>query len=120
MKQGTDRNTGRLISGVPYLWQRLSDVIATPIGSLVGRRDFGSRLFEMLDRNVDSGFYMDTYIRLAEAINNRANGLDDFRLSTMRVDRPAPAQVEIYISGQLLVDGKALDVELEGILYGRD
>lgn len=120
MKQGTDRNTGRLISGVPYLWQRLSDVIATPLGSLVGRRDFGSRLFEMLDRNVDSGFYMDTYIRLAEAINNKANGLDDFRLSTMRVDRPAPAQVEIYISGQLLVDGQALDVELEGILYGRD
>lgn len=119
MKQGTDRNTGRLISGVPYLWQRLSDVIATPIGSLVGRRDFGSRLFEMLDRNVDSGFYMDTYIRLAEAINNKANGLDDFRLSTMRVDQPALGQVEIYINGQLLVDGQAQDVELEGIVYGR-
>lgn len=119
MRQGTDRNTGRLIGGVPYLWQRLSDVIATPIGSLVGRRDFGSRMFEMLDRNVDSGFYMDTYIRLAEAVNNKANGLDDFRLSTMRVDRPAPNHVEIYISGQLLVDGQALDVELEGIAYGR-
>lgn len=120
MKQGTDRNTGRLISGVPYLWQRLSDVIATPIGSLVGRRDFGSRLFEMLDRNVDSGFYMDAYVRLAEAINNKGNGLEDFRLSTMRVDQPAPHHVVIYISGQLLVDGKAFDVELEGIAYGRN
>ncbi|MEH6353814.1 hypothetical protein FBY06_14011 [Pseudomonas sp. SJZ085] len=119
MKQGTDRNTGRLISGIPYLWQRLSDVISTPVGSLVGRRDFGSRLFEMLDRNVDSGFYMETYIRLAEAINNKANGLDDFRLSTMRVDQPAPNHVELFISGQLLIDGQARDVELEGIAYGR-
>jgi phage baseplate assembly protein W len=120
MKQGTDRNTGRLISGVPYLWQRLSDVISTPVGSLVGRREFGSRLFEMLDRNVDGSFYMDAYIRLAEAINNPANGLDDFTLATMRVDQPAQHHVEIYISGRLLVDGRALDVELEGIPYARN
>jgi uncharacterized protein len=115
MKQGTDRNTGRLISGVPYLWQRLSDVIATPVGSLVGRRDFGSRMFEMLDRNVDSGFYMDAFVRLAEAINNPANGLDDFRLSTMRVERPADHHVEIYLSGYLLDGDSATPVELEGV-----
>lgn len=115
MKQGTDRNTGRLISGVPYLWQRLSDVIATPVGSLVGRRDFGSRMFEMLDRNVDSGFYMDAFVRLAEAINNPANGLDDFRLTTMRVERPAEHNVEIYLSGYLLDGDSAMPVELEGV-----
>jgi len=115
MKQGTDRNTGRLISGVPYLWQRLSDVIATPVGSLVGRRDFGSRMFEVLDRNVDSGFYMDAFVRLAEAINNPANGLDDFRLSTMRVERPAEHHVEIYLSGFLLDGDSNTPVDLEGI-----
>ncbi|HHG4777643.1 TPA: hypothetical protein ACPWIL_006079 [Pseudomonas aeruginosa] len=119
MKRGTDRNTGRLISGAPYLWQRLADVIATPIGSLVGRRAFGSRLFELLDRNVDSAFYMDAYVRLAEAINNKANGLDDFRLSTMRVDQPTPHHVEIFISGHLLDDGQLVPVELEAIPYGR-
>ena len=115
MKSGTDRNTGRLISGVPYLWQRLSDVCGTPVGSLVGRRDFGSRVFEMLDRNVDGGFYMDTFVRLAEAINNPANGLDDFRLSTMRVEKPAEHQVEIYLSGYLLDGDNASPVELERV-----
>jgi uncharacterized protein len=101
MKQGTDRNTGRLISGVPYLWQR--------------RRDFGSRMFEMLDRNVDPGFYMDAFVLLAEAINNPANGLDDFRLSTMRVERPAEHHVEIYLSGYLLDGDGSTPVDLEGI-----
>lgn len=120
MKSGTDRKTGRLISGVPYLWQRLSDVIATPVGELVGRREFGSRLFEMLDRNIDSAFYMDAFVRLAEAINSPANGLDDFRLSTMRVEKPADHHVEIYLSGYLLDGDTASPVELEGItLYDR-
>lgn len=115
MKQGTDRNTGRLISGVAYLWQRLSDVISTPVGSLVGRRDFGSRMFEMLDRNVGEDFYMDAFVRLAEAINNPANGLDDFRLSTMRVERPAEHHVEIYLSGFLLDGDSTTPVDLERI-----
>lgn len=120
MKSGTDRKTGRLISGVPYLWQRLTDVIATPVGELVGRREFGSRLFEMLDRNIDSAFYMDAFVRLAEAINSPANGLDDFRLSTMRVEKPAEHHVEIYLSGYLLDGDSASPVELEGItLYDR-
>lgn len=119
MKQGMDRKTGRLITGVAYLWQRLADVVATPVGSLVERRDFGSRMFEMQDRNVDQSFYMDAFIRLAEAINNPVNGLDDFKLTTMRVD-PISAGVEIFISGQLIDDeGAAVAVDLEGIPYGR-
>lgn len=116
MKQGMDRVTGRLIGGIPYLWQRLSDVISTPIGSLVGRRDFGSRLFELLDRNVDSEFHMDAFVRLAEAINNKANGLDDFRLLTMRVEVVASNHIELFLNGLLYEQGKASAVELERIL----
>jgi phage baseplate assembly protein W len=115
MKQGTDRNSGKLISGIPYLWQRLSDVISTPRGSVVGRRDFGSQLFEMVDRNVDSGFYMEAYVRLAEAINSPANGLEDFQLSTMRVERVGDHHVEIYLAGVLLDGDTTASVELEGI-----
>jgi len=115
MKQGMDRRSGRLISGIPYLWQRLSDVISTPRGSVVGRRDFGSELFEMIDRNVDSGFYMEAYVRLAEAINSPANGLEDFRLTTMRVEQVSEHHVDIYLAGVLLDGDTSSPVELEGI-----
>lgn len=120
MKSGTDRITGRLITGVPYLWQRLSDVISTPVGALVGRREFGSRMFEVLDRNVDGDFFMDAFVRLAEAVNNKANGLDDFRLSTMRIEKPAANHIELILAGDLLDDGVRVSVELEPINYGRD
>ena len=115
MKTGTDRLTGAEIGGIPYLRQRLYDVINTPLGSLVGCREFGSRLYELVDRNVDARFHMDAYIRLSEAINNPANGLDDFKLTEMLVEREGPNHFSITVSGTT-ADGET--VEMDGIIYG--
>ena len=108
MKKGTDRNTGRPLGGVDYLRQRLADVINTPLGSLVGARDFGSRMYQMTDRNIDRRYYMDCYTRLAEAINNPANGLDDFKLSEMTVTPLGNGQIEHTISGDILSNGEPI------------
>jgi hypothetical protein len=117
MKTGMNSDTGQSMTGIPYLRQRLRDVINTPVGSIVGRRDFGSRLYQMVDHNVDSTFQMDAYIRLAEAINNSANGLDDFQLSEMRMQRISRRHIEISLTGVYLPTGE--EIELDGIdLYG--
>lgn len=119
MKSGMNADTGEVLTGVPYLRQRLRDVINTPLGTVVGRRDFGSRLFEMVDHNVDSRFQMDGYVRLADAINNPANGLDDYRLTEMRLVRISSSHIEISLSGVYLPTGEP--IELDGIdLYGRN
>jgi len=119
MKSGMNAATGEVITGVPYLRQRLADVINTPLGSIVGRRDFGSMLFELIDRNVDSRFQMDAYVRLANAINNKANGLDDFKLDQMSIVRLAKHHIQISVSGDHLVTDES--VQLDGIdLYGRN
>lgn len=115
MKTGTNRDTGAAIGGIPYLRQRLYDVINTPLGSLVGRRDFGSRFYELVDRNVDARFHMEAYIRLSDAINNPANGLEDFRLSEMVVEREGPAHFSITIVGST---SEVETVEMDGIIYG--
>jgi phage baseplate assembly protein W len=115
MKQGTDRVTGKTLTGTPYLRQRLADVINTPLGSVVGARDFGSRIFEMVDHNVDRRFYMNVYVRLAESINNPANGLEDFKLSEMTVESLGNNQLEFKIIGNALIDGKP--IEFQGIIY---
>lgn len=113
MKTGMNAATGEVMTGIPYLRQRLSDVINTPLFTIVGRRDFGSRMFEMVDHNVDSRFQMDAYIRLAEAINNPANGLDDFQLTEMRMERISDSNVEISLTGVYLPTGSV--IELDGI-----
>lgn len=119
MKTGMNTLTGKSITGMPYLRQRLQDVINTPKGSIVGRRDFGSTLYEMVDKNVDSRFRMDLYVRLADAISDKSNGLDDFRLSEMRMARVADNHIEISLSGVYMPTGEP--IELEGIeLNGRN
>lgn len=117
MKIGMNKDTGETMTGVAYLRQRLYDVINTPLGSIPGARDFGSNLYEMLDRNVDSNFYMDAYERLADAINNPANGLDDFKLSEMLINRQEAHHYTIRLSGIMLINGEP--VTLDGIsLHG--
>ncbi|NRD72712.1 hypothetical protein HQQ94_05500 [Shewanella sp. VB17] len=114
MKTGTDRESGRLIGGVAYLRQRLADVINTPLGSLVARREFGSRMHEMTDRSIGRRFYMDAYVRLTEAVNNPVNGLDDFKLDEMTVSPAGDGRVEIGLSGTYLSNGKP--ITMEGII----
>lgn len=118
MKQGTDAQSGKTLGGLAYLRQRFNDVINTPLGALVGARDFGSRLHELVDRNIDPGFEMQCYIRLAEAVANPVNGLDDFVLREMRAKPSGEGQVRIDITGDWRESGAPID--LEGLtLYAR-
>jgi phage baseplate assembly protein W len=47
------RHTGTSIYDTDHLRQSIIDILTTPIGSRVMRRDYGSNLFKLLDRNVD-------------------------------------------------------------------
>ena len=47
---GMDNTTGRAISDVAHIWQSVRDILTTPIGSRVMRRDYGSLIPELLDQ----------------------------------------------------------------------
>jgi len=47
---GMDRNTGASLSGVAHLEQSIADILSTPLGSLIGRREYGSLLPQILDQ----------------------------------------------------------------------
>ncbi|HHY0482726.1 hypothetical protein [Vibrio parahaemolyticus] len=115
MKQGTDALTGKTIGGLDYLRQRFTDAFNTPLGSLVGAREYGSRLHEVVDRNIDQSFEMLCYVRVSEAIANPHNGLDDFRLSEMKITPLGEGQVELDLEGVLTYNGEP--VTLEGIVF---
>jgi hypothetical protein len=100
MKSGMSID-GKAITGLPYLKQRIKDVIETPKGSLVGARSFGSDFYLLQDKNITPAFYMSAYIELADAISSEANGLDDFKLQTMSIDEIVNNSVKITISGYL-------------------
>lgn len=47
---GMSRTTGSALSGDDHLAQSIADILTTPLGSRLMRRDYGSLLFELLDR----------------------------------------------------------------------
>lgn len=46
---GMDRKTGKRLDGEGHIAQSISDILTTPVGTRVMRRDYGSRLFELVD-----------------------------------------------------------------------
>lgn len=51
---GLDATTGRTIEGNEHLAQSIADILRTPIGSRVMRRDYGSMLFDLIDQPLNA------------------------------------------------------------------
>ncbi|MBN8263045.1 MAG: GPW/gp25 family protein [Xanthomonadales bacterium] len=47
---GVSASTGRELSGADHLRQSIADILTTPLGSRVMRRDYGSLLPELVDQ----------------------------------------------------------------------
>lgn len=47
--QGMDKSTGLTISDIDHIRQSITDILTTPVGSRVMRREYGSEIFKLLD-----------------------------------------------------------------------
>ncbi|WP_375666036.1 MULTISPECIES: GPW/gp25 family protein, partial [unclassified Bartonella] len=56
MNSGMDRTTGKPLTGIDHLRQSILDILSTRIGSRVMRRDYGSRVAELIDAPVNNAF----------------------------------------------------------------
>ena len=65
---GMDAVTGRPLGGVAHLRQSIRDVLTTRIGDRVGRREYGSRLPELVDRPMSPALLVDVHAATAEAL----------------------------------------------------
>ena len=66
--RGTNRQTGRSLSGVDHLKQSITDILTTPIGSRVMRRDYGSNLFKLTDAPLNQSTLVELYASTAGAL----------------------------------------------------
>ena len=66
--RGTNANTGKPLEGLDHLRQSIRDILTTPIGSRVMRRDYGSRLFQLVDAPLNRRTVADLYAATIEAL----------------------------------------------------
>lgn len=111
MKTGMD-HSGREITGIEYLRQRIQDAFLTVKGSVPLRRGYGSELRELLDKNVDDEFLVEAYERVVKTFINPDNGLDDCTFKRLEVS----AESDIATL-TVVVEFENEEIELKGLNY---
>ncbi|WP_264719201.1 GPW/gp25 family protein [Wolbachia endosymbiont (group A) of Lasioglossum morio] len=66
--KGMSKETGKELEGIEHLKQSIIDILTTPIGSRVMRRDYGSRLLELVDKPINRDLTLEIYAAVAEAL----------------------------------------------------
>lgn len=107
---GTSAQTGKLLSGIDHLRQSIIDILTTPIGSRVMRRDYGSKLPLLVDAPVNSVTIVDMYAATAEALQAWE---PRFQLSQVKIASADAGSIVLDLIGQYLPDGST--VTLDGI-----
>jgi len=106
--QGMDKNTGKTISGRAHLKQRLDDILTTPLGSRVMRRDYGSRLPRLVDRPINASLKLDLVHATAEAIARWENELI---LKRVRLSQTEPEHLMLDLEGVETISGEPIRIE---------
>lgn len=95
---GMDKTTGKPLSGDAHLAQSIADILTTPLGSRVMRREYGSLLFELIDKPINAGVRMLLHAAVAIALRRW-----EPRLQLTRVNiqgEPAAGSLTLRIEGR--------------------
>ncbi|MCW8207632.1 hypothetical protein D8B24_11340 [Verminephrobacter aporrectodeae subsp. tuberculatae] len=94
-----NRLDGRAITGVAHLRQSVADILTTPIGSRVMRREYGALLYELLDHPDNAATRARIFSAVASALMRWEPRL---RLTQIRLTRSTPGRADITLDGLYL------------------
>ena len=83
-----DRVTGKRLSGLEHLRQSVGDILGTPLGTRLCRRDYGSLLPELLDQPVNALLQVQLYAATALALSRQERRLRLNRISFAATETP--------------------------------
>jgi uncharacterized protein len=107
---GTNASNGRSLSGIDHLRQSITDILTTPIGSRVMRREYGSRLYELVDAPINRDTLVQIYAAAAEALERWEPRL---RLQRVFAERVEAGRVTLALVGEYTPEGR--QITLDGI-----
>ena len=108
--QGMNINTGRSIQDMEHLRQSITNILSTPIGSRIMRRDYGSRLFKRLDAPQTGELLAEIYADVVEALFSYEPRFEVTNVSVVSMDQ---GHLILDVTGKYLITGE--DITLTGI-----
>lgn len=107
---GISATTGKALGGIDHLRQSVADILTTPIGTRVMRRNYGSRLYQLVDAPLNRSTLLDLYAATAEALSRWEPRIS---VESVQVAASSLGSVELSLSGKYLPNGT--DVTIDGI-----
>lgn len=65
---GMNSSTGKALTGSAHLAQSINDILSTPLGTRVMRRDYGSQLADLIDWPLNNATRLQAYAAVAIAL----------------------------------------------------
>lgn len=104
-----NRDTGRAITGLAHLRQSIADILTTPIGSRVMRRDYGSQLPELIDEPLNDTTRLRLY---AAAVTALMRWEPRLRLTRIQLDTIEAGRATLAIEGVTIDRGESLNLQV--------
>lgn len=106
-----DRTTGRRISGIDHVRQSVADILTTPLGSRLERRNYGSLQPSLIDQPDNAHTRLRCYAAIASALMKWEPRLRVTRVGMTAGDRPGQATVDLQ--GDYLGQAVSLSAALQ-------
>lgn len=98
---GMSRSTGAAIDGIDSIRESVADILGTPIGTRVGRREYGSLLPDLIDQPMTAANILRIFAASALALARWEDRIRPRRFSLAAGERPGAAT--------LIIDGERTD-----------
>jgi phage baseplate assembly protein W len=104
---GMNKTTGRALDGLAHLRQSIADILTTPIGSRVIKRDYGSRLFQRIDAPLTGELIAEIYADVVESLFNYEPRVEVIAVSVVSV---ADGRIILDLECKYLPTGETINL----------
>lgn len=109
---GMNNKTGAALDGLAHVRQSIADILTTPIGSRVMRRDYGSDLFRLIDSPINEATLVRIYAATGDAIRKWEPRVSVEQINARALpDHAADGKLAIDLEVEYLPEGRTLTLE---------
>lgn len=106
---GMGRDTGHRLSERAHLAQSISDILSTPKGTRVMRRDYGSDLPALIDAPINGETVVDLFMATAEALDRWE---PRYRLRRVEIASARAGLMSLRLSGEVRGLDEVIEINL--------
>lgn len=105
---GMNAENGKTLSGIEHLKQSINDILSTPVGTRIMRRNYGSRLMYLLDGPINEVMTAQIQAAVVEALSNYEPRI---KLSRVVVNNIKDGRIDLTIEGFFIPNSSAIRLE---------